>query len=120
VLLKIVYLLIRRRLGLILVLARGGFAAAAEMLVLRHEMRCCAGMSTGCGTPRRAGPGSVRWHRQCPAGGPADFGRITQARQGGLGPSRCKPNVGVWAQAAAAGATTYMVGAGRTLPAKGR
>jgi hypothetical protein len=37
VLLKIVYLLVRRMLGLIVVLARGNRAAAAEMLVLRHE-----------------------------------------------------------------------------------
>ena len=37
VLLKIVYLLICRILGLIVVLARGDHAAAAEVLVLRHE-----------------------------------------------------------------------------------
>jgi putative transposase len=37
VLLKIVYLLVRRILGLIVVLARGNQAAAAEILVLRHE-----------------------------------------------------------------------------------
>jgi len=37
VLLKIVYLLICRILGLIVVLARGDRAAAAEVLVLRHE-----------------------------------------------------------------------------------
>jgi hypothetical protein len=36
VLLKIVYLLICRVPGLIVVLARGDLAAAAEMLVLRH------------------------------------------------------------------------------------
>ena len=36
-LLKIVYLLICRILGLIVVLARGDHAAAAEVLVLRHE-----------------------------------------------------------------------------------
>ena len=37
VLLKIVYLLICRILGLIVVLARGNQAATAAMLVLRHE-----------------------------------------------------------------------------------
>ena len=37
VLLKIVYLLICRIPGLIVVLARGGHAAAAGVLVLRHE-----------------------------------------------------------------------------------
>ena len=37
VLLKIVYLLICRILGLIVVLARGDRAAAVEVLVLRHE-----------------------------------------------------------------------------------
>jgi len=37
VLLKIVYLLICRIPGLIVVLARGDRAAAAEVLVLRHQ-----------------------------------------------------------------------------------
>jgi putative transposase len=62
VLLKIVYVLNCRILGLVVVLFRGDRARAAEVLVLRLRMRCCAGRSAGWGTSRRTGPGSPRSH----------------------------------------------------------
>ena len=57
---KIVYLLVRRILGLAVLISRSDLAKDAELLVLRHEnavLRRHAGGScttrpTGCGSPR--------------------------------------------------------------------
>ena len=56
--LKIVYILTCRILGLVVVLLRANQATVAEMLVLCMRMRCWADGSAGCGTSRRTGPGS--------------------------------------------------------------
>jgi hypothetical protein len=55
VLLKIVYLLVRRALGLAVLVFREDRAKEAELLVLRHETRYCAAMSAGSGTSRETG-----------------------------------------------------------------
>jgi hypothetical protein len=62
VLLKIVYVLTCRILGLVVVLFRGDQATATEVLVLRHENAVLAGRSAGRSTSRRTGPASPRWH----------------------------------------------------------
>jgi hypothetical protein len=57
VLLKIVYVLTWRTLGLVVVLLRGNRAIAAEVLVLRHEN---AVLRRQAGRVRPGGPGLVR------------------------------------------------------------
>ena len=66
------------------------------------RMWCCAARLAGCGTSRRTGPGSPRWHRSCHAGagpgcspsrlrrswpGTAGWPRRSTARAGGAGPA---------------------------------
>ena len=53
VLLKIVYLLVCRMLGLAVLVFRGNRAKDAELLVLRQRTRYCAATSIGCGTSLR-------------------------------------------------------------------
>ena len=59
VLVKIVYLLTCRVLGLAVLVFRGDRAKDAELLVLRHENAVLhpAGMPAGCGTSRATGCG---------------------------------------------------------------
>ena len=61
VLLKIVYLLTCRVLGLAVLVFRGDLAKNAELLVLRHETLYCGGMPAGYATSRLTGPGSPCW-----------------------------------------------------------
>ena len=68
VLLKIVYALAWRTLGLVVVLFRGYRAIAAESWCSGMRTRCCAGRPAGCGTSRRTALGSPRWHGLCRAG----------------------------------------------------
>ena len=68
VLLKIVYLLMRRILGLAVLVFRGDLAKDAELLVLRHENAVLRRTPAGCGTSRPTGCGSPRWHGSSPAG----------------------------------------------------
>ena len=60
VLLKIVYLLVRRLLGLAVLLYRRDLSKDAELLVLRHETRCCPGRPAGSGTSQTP-TGSNTW-----------------------------------------------------------
>ena len=68
VLLKIVYLLTCRVLGLAVLVFRGDLAKDAELLVLRHENAVLRRHPAGCGTRRPTGCGSPRWHGSSPAG----------------------------------------------------
>jgi len=59
VILKIVYLLVCRGLGLLVLILRRDMAKDAELLVLRHENAVLRRQApTGCGTSRPAGCGS--------------------------------------------------------------
>ena len=60
VLLKIVYLLTCRVLGLAVLVFRSDLAKDAELLVLRHE-NAVLRRPAGCGTGRPTGPGSPPW-----------------------------------------------------------
>jgi hypothetical protein len=62
VLLKIVYLLTCRVLGLVGLVFRGDRAKDAELLVLRHENAVLRRHPAGPGTSRATGSGSPRWH----------------------------------------------------------
>jgi len=69
VLLKIVYLLTCRVLGLAVLALRGDRAKDAGLLVLRHQnavLRRHGGRVRG--TTRATGCGSPRWHGSCRAG----------------------------------------------------
>ena len=71
-LLKIVYLLTCRVLGLTVLAFRGDRAKDAELLVLRHENAVLRRKPAGYGTTRPTGCGSPRWHGSYRAGaGPA-------------------------------------------------
>jgi hypothetical protein len=59
VLIKIVYVLTSRTLGLVVMLFRGDRAIAAEMLLLRHE-NAGAAPAGRPGPVRASGPGLVR------------------------------------------------------------
>jgi putative transposase len=60
VLLKIAYLLVRRILGLAVLVFRGDRAKDAELLILRHENAVLRRHATGYGTSRPTGCGSPR------------------------------------------------------------
>ena len=68
--LSVVYLLVRRMLGCLMVLAGREVSKDAELLVLRHDTRCCAVRSAGSATSRVTGCGS----RHCPSSSPATAG----------------------------------------------
>jgi hypothetical protein len=61
VLLKIVYMLIRRVLGFAVLVFRRDLTKDAELLALRHENAVCGERSSGYGTSRPTGYGSLRW-----------------------------------------------------------
>ena len=65
-LLKIVYLLTCRVLGLAVLAFRGDRAKDAELLVLRHENAVLRRTPAGYGTSRATGCGSPRWHGSYP------------------------------------------------------
>jgi putative transposase len=67
-LLKIVYLLTCRVLGLAVLAFRGDRARDAELLVLRHENAVLRRHVGRDGTSRATGCGSPRWHGSCRAG----------------------------------------------------
>jgi hypothetical protein len=60
VLFTLVYVIVRSLLCLLAVQFRRDLPEDAELLVLRHEMRCCAARSRACGTSRRIGRGWPR------------------------------------------------------------
>ena len=62
VLLKIVYLLVRRVLSLSVLVFRGDLAKDAELLVLRHENTVLRRQPGGYDTSQPTGFGSPRWH----------------------------------------------------------
>ena len=68
VLLKIVYLLTCRVLGLGVLAFRGDRAKDAELLVLRHQNAVLRGHAGRYGTSRATECGSPRWHGSCHAG----------------------------------------------------
>jgi len=67
-LLKIVYLLVRRILGLVVLAFRKDLAKDAELLVPRHENAVLRAAPAGYGTSRPTECGSPRWPGSCPAG----------------------------------------------------
>jgi hypothetical protein len=67
-LLKIVYLLVRRVLGVAVLVFSTDLAKDAELLALRHENTVLRRRAAGSGMSRPAGPGSPRWPRFYPAG----------------------------------------------------
>ena len=89
-LLKLVYLLMRWSFGLIALVFRGDHAKDAELLVLRHETRCCADAG-GCGTSQPTG--LVRASRGYPAS-PLGRGLSRDARNAaGLAPQARREKV---------------------------
>ena len=66
-LLKIVYLLTCRVLGVAALSFRGDPAKAASCRRSGTRTRCCAATLAGCGTSRPTGRGSPRWHVSSPA-----------------------------------------------------
>jgi putative transposase len=89
-LLKIVYLLVRRILGLAALISSKDLAKDAELVVLRHE-NAVLRRPAGSGTSRPAGCAAPRWHGPYPAGaGP----KSSQLRQ-----RRCWPGTADWPRA---------------------
>jgi PhnB protein len=88
--LKIVCLLVRRILGLALLVVRKDLAKDAELLALRHENAVLRRHAAGCGTNRPAGCGSPRWHGCSPAG--------AGAKSSPLRPRRCWPGTAFYAK----------------------
>ena len=68
VLLKIVYLLTCRALGVAVLVFRSDRAKDAELLVLRHENAVLRRNVGAYGTSPATGCGSLRWHGCCRAG----------------------------------------------------
>ena len=67
VLVKIVYLLTRRILGLAVLVFRKDLAKDAELLVLRHQNMVLRRHIGRIRYEPPTGPGSPRWHRSFPA-----------------------------------------------------
>jgi hypothetical protein len=66
--LKIIYLLVRRVLGLVVLVFRTDLAKDAELLVLRHENAVLRRHADRYVTSRPTGSGSPRWPGSYPAG----------------------------------------------------
>jgi hypothetical protein len=66
-LLKIVYLLVRRALGVAVLVFSKDLAKDAELLVLRHENTVLRRTLAGCVMSQPTGCGSPRWHGSYPA-----------------------------------------------------